>query len=293
MPGGLGEGLGSLSGMRYAGNLWAPMRSMEKRIHLGMSKMAVAKCLRYARALSLGVVVLALASGCSTYGESVAPVPLPAEQTDAVTVEGAVLLGRSYADPAAAERAFGFDIRGAGLLPVQFVVDNGSGAAMRLQPAQTFLLDEAGNAWPVLSAERASERVRASVEVGETFAGAAKPAFLLGAAGAAVGFAVGVVSGEDVGTAARKGAAVGGVAGAAMGGTRRYAETGAEVRRDLREQSLVNRTIKAGELTYGFLFFPGKDEAQSAKALRLTFTLDEQPHTVVLPLRPPADAGEG
>lgn len=227
-------------------------------------------------------------SGCSTYGERVAPVPLPAEQTDAVTVEGAVLLGRSYADRDAAEQAFGFDIRGAGLLPVQFVVDNGSGEAMRLEPAQTFLLDNAGNAWPVLSAERASDRVRASVEVGETFAGAAKPAFLLGAAGAAVGFAIGVITGEDVGAATRKGAAAGGAAGAAMGGTRSYAETGATVRQDLQEQSLVNRTIRAGELTYGFLFFPGKDEAESARALRLSFTLGEQRHTVVLPLRPPA-----
>lgn len=245
-----------------------------------------------ARGISLALI-LALTSGCSTYGERVAPVPLPAAQADAVTVEGAVLLGRSYADPEAAERAFGFDIRGAGLLPVQFVVDNGSGAAMRLEPAQTFLLDDAGNAWPVLSAEKASERVRSSVEVGETFAGAAKPAFLLGAAGAAVGFAIGVITGEDVGAATRKGAAAGGAAGAAMGGTQRYAETGADVRRDLREQSLVNRTIKPGELTYGFLFFPGKDEAQSAKALRLSFDLGEKRQTVVLPLRPPGGEGGG
>ncbi|MBA1145601.1 hypothetical protein H0Z60_00875 [Ectothiorhodospiraceae bacterium WFHF3C12] len=253
--------------------------------------MVVSRFRRYVRGTLLAVG-LALASGCSTYGERVAPVPLPAEQTDAVTVEGAVLLGRSYAEPTAAERAFGFDIRGAGLLPVQFVVDNGSGAPLRLEPAQTFLLDDAGNAWPVLSAERASERVRANVEVGETFAGAAKPAFLLGAAGAAVGFAIGVITGEDVGAATRKGAAAGGAAGAAMGGTRSYAETGAEVRRDLREQSLVNRTIKAGELTYGFLFFPGKEEAESARALRLSFTLGEQRHTVVLPLRPPAGGGD-
>lgn len=244
------------------------------------------------RWLSLALTA-ALVSGCSTYGERVAPVPLPAAQADAVTVEGAVLLGRSYADPESAEGAFGFDIRGAGLLPVQFVVDNGNEAPMRLEPAQTFLLDEAGNAWPVLSAERASDRVRASVEVGETFAGAAKPAFLLGAAGAAVGFAIGVITGEDVGAATRKGAAAGGAAGAAMGGTRSYAETGADVRRDLREQSLVNRTIKPGELTYGFLFFPGKDEAETAKALRLTFTLGEQRHTVVLPLGAPEPEDDG
>jgi len=234
---------------------------------------------------------LSLLAGCSTYGEKVAPVPLPQAQADSVDVEGANLLARSYMDPEKAKQAFGYDIRSAGLLPIQFVVDNGSGKPMHVVPEQTFLLDGRGNAWPILSAEKASERVRSSVEVGETFAGAAKPSFLLGAAGAAVGFAVGVLSHEDVGSAARKGAAAGAVAGAAIGGAQGYAKTGSKVRQDLREQSLVDRTIKPGELTYGFLFFPGKDEAQSAQSLRLTFTLGDQRHTVVLPLEQPELGG--
>ncbi len=66
-------------------------------------------------------------SACSTYGERVAPVPLPSSQQNAVSVNGAELVAQGYIDPQASRDAFGFDARKAGPLPVRFVIDNQSG----------------------------------------------------------------------------------------------------------------------------------------------------------------------
>ncbi|MEZ4485522.1 MAG: hypothetical protein R2864_13355 [Syntrophotaleaceae bacterium] len=60
-------------------------------------------------------------------------------------VAGAQVAAQSYADSAAAKQAFGFDIRAAGLLPVQVVIDNGGASALNMVPEQTFLIDADGN----------------------------------------------------------------------------------------------------------------------------------------------------
>ena len=53
---------------------------------------------------------------------------------------------------------------------------------------------------------------------------------------------------------------------------------------------LRNRSIKPGELGYGFLFFPGKDEAQTAARLRLAVEIGGRQHIVQIPTVP---AGAG
>lgn len=228
-------------------------------------------------------VLLLTITGCAGYGERVAPVPLPSAQPDHVDVYGVKLLARPYVDPKEAEAAFGFDIRGAGLLPVRFVIDNQSGKNVRVRPAQSFLMDQEGQAWPLLTAEQAYQRVRSHVDLAETTKGAAKPALLLGAAGAVAGFAIGVLTGEDVGEATAKGAVLGASAGAIAGGAKRHGTLESEIRNDLARESLQNARVRPGELAYGYLFFPGKDEAFSAKELRLGLEIGDQPHIVNLP----------
>lgn len=238
------------------------------------------------RWLSLAFVsaVLAATAGCATYGESVAPIPLPESQADAVSVDGASLIARSYVDPQAARRAFGFDIRGSGLLPVQFVVDNQSGRNLAIQPGHTLLIDEQNNAWPLLSAERAAERVRSNVAAGQSIRSGAQKSLLAGLAGAVAGAAVGVVTGGSVGEAAGKGAAAGGALGAIVGGGSEYASVGRDIQRDLQDHAIQDRLIKPGELAYGFLFFPGRNEAQSTRAVRLALRIGESEHAVTVPV---------
>lgn len=229
-------------------------------------------------------LVVALAMGCATYGERVAPVPLPATQAQHVDVEGVKLFARPYLDPEEAKAAFGFDIRGAGLLPVRFVIDNQSDGAARVRPDQTLLVDEQGNGWPLLTSEQAYQRVKGHVDVGESMVGAAKPAALLGVAGAVAGFAIGVVTGENVGDTMAKGAAVGAAAGAIAGGGQTYDSLETRVKGDLRRQSLRNRNVTRGELAHGYLFFPGKDEAGSVQTLRLGVEIGGKFHLVNLEL---------
>lgn len=229
-------------------------------------------------------MVAALVTGCATYGERVAPIPLPEAQADHVEVEGVKLVARPYVDKREAKEVFGFDIRGAGLLPVRFVIDNQSSGTVQVVPGQTLLIDVDGNAWPLLSSDQAYRRVKGKVEMGETFLGAAKPATLLGAAGAVAGFAVGVLTGENLAEATSKGAVLGAAAGAVGGGASRYDNLGSQVSNDLARQSLQNRRVGRGELAYGYLFFPGDKEAKSAKTLRLGVKIGAASHIVNLPL---------
>jgi len=241
---------------------------------------------RFVSIMSLAALLCGatLLSGCATYGERVAPIPVPSKDSGAVDVDGASVVARAYVDPKAAEQAFGFDIRGAGLLPVQFVVDNKSGKNFAIQPGQTLLLDGEGNAWPLLSANKAADRVRGSVSQGEAIKGGARSSLLTGLAGAVAGAAVGIVTGKSVGEAAGKGAAAGAAIGGIAGGASTYQNVGRDIQSDLEDKSIQDRLIKPGELAYGFLFFPGKDEAKSARAVRLSVRIGDTSHIVEVPV---------
>lgn len=226
----------------------------------------------------------ALLAACSTYGERVAPVPLPESRSNAVDVQGAKVIAQAYVNPDQAKAALGFDARGAGLLPVRFVVDNKSGNEVSVDPRQTFLVDEQGNAWPLLSSDQAYQRVKKNVDIGSTLSGGAKSSVLLGAAGAVAGFAVGVLTGQNIAETAGKGAVAGASVGAIAGSAKANQELGNRIRGDLARESLQNQRVGSGELAYGYLFFPGKNEAKSAKSLRLALKVGGKLHVVSVPL---------
>lgn len=231
--------------------------------------------------------ILAILTACSTYGERVAPLPVPAAQGDAVSVNGAQIVARAYLDPATAQDAFGFDIRQAGLLPVQFVLDNQSGQPVSIESRDALLLDKSGNAWPLLSGDKATTRVRDTVRAGESIASGARASLLTGLAGAIAGAAIGVVTGGDVAEATGRGAAAGAAVGALGGGAKRYSELDREISQDMLEKSLTQRSIVPGALAHGFLFFPGmKSEAQSVQSLRLRIKTGEESQVISIPVQP-------
>ncbi len=236
------------------------------------------------RAVTIALTIAIALVGCSTYGEKVAPVPMPAERSDAIDVDGAKIVARVYQDPDLAERAFGFDIRGAGLLPVQFVVDNRSGAELALQPEQILLADAAGQGWPLLSADTAAERVRASVAKGETVMAGARGSLLAGLAGGVIGAAVGIVTERDIAESAGKGAVIGGTAGAIGGGAAAYSDLGRKIRRDLARHQIEDRVVEDGELAYGFLFFPDEASGSESRSLRLGVRVGDTTRVVSVPV---------
>ena len=216
------------------------------------------------------ILASVLLAGC-TYSQQVVPFKMPAAYPNMVQVAGMQIGAMAYQDPNEAQAAFGFDIRGSGLFPVQVVIDHKGTSPLEINPSQTFLLDHQNNLWPVLDKRLAYERAARYTHAGEIASGAARGGLLAGAAGALIGAAIGIVAGRGIGEAAAQGAALGAAAGATLGGAEAYSQGYArqDIAEDLRKKTLENRPIRPLEIVHGFIFFPG--EASSAKELRLQF----------------------
>jgi len=193
----------------------------------------------------------------------------PGSFDNAVSLGGAQIGAKAFVNSDEAKEAFGFDVRKAGMLPIQVVFDNQGENQYAINGDQTFLEDEAGNLWPILSNKIAYERATKYAETSDIVKEGAYKGALGAAAGAVIGAAIGIVTNEGVGASAGKGAAVGAAAGATLGGAGAYGSGDArrDIIQDLQEKSLQNALIKPKSLAYGILFFPG--EAKSAKKLRL------------------------
>ena len=222
------------------------------------------------RMLFVATAITIMAACATEYKAKPLPFRLPTSYPNATQVAGATVAAQAYMDRSEAQQLFGFDIRGAGITPVQVAFDNTGKTPLKINPGQTFLEDKDGQLWPILENRFAYERVTKYAQTHEIFNEGAYTAFLGGVAGALVGAAVGVVSGRDVAANIGKGAAVGAAGGAVLGGASGAASADAARRKvmdDFRDKSLENKAIDPGDLAYGFLFFPG--EAQSAQKLRL------------------------
>lgn len=228
-------------------------------------------------------------SGCATYKTQYAGFRPPEGYPNYQKIDGVTIGGEAYADKDAAENAFGFDIKGAGLLPVQVVLDNKSGKNLEVVPTQSFLVDDDGRYWNLIPTNIAIDRLEKSTQLAAFFGeGAGKGALLGAAAGTILGAVIGIVSGKNVGSALGKGAVVGAAGGAIIGGVKEGTSSEREYRitDDIRDKSIEGKVIPGVALANGFLFFPG--EANTAKELRLQYREKEsgQVHTVVLKLTP-------
>jgi hypothetical protein len=224
----------------------------------------------YSKKIWLALAAALLLMGCGTsYKAQPLPFKAPTAYGNTVTVADTVIGGRAFVAQKEAEKAFGFNIRGAGMLPVQLVFENNGKGKLEIDTSQTFLEDQEGNLWPLLSQDMAHERATKYAQTKAIAKEGAYKGFLGAAAGTIIGAAVGIVTGGDVGEALGKGAAVGAAAGATLGGAEGYASGDArrKIISDLRSKSLQNKAIEPETLAHGILFFPG--EAKSAKLLRL------------------------
>ncbi len=219
-----------------------------------------------------GVLLFALLLGlfsCTSYKSQYVGFRPAADYPNNVVAGGVTIGAEAYADRTEAKEAFGFDVKKAGLLPVQVVMDNRSGDQVLIVLDQTFLVDDNNRYWNLISNRAAVERVTKATQSGEILGGAAKGAGWGAATGAVLGAAFGVLSGENVADAAGKGAVIGGAGGAVFGGAQKGTDPKQPrtIADDLRDKGLEGKTIPDQSLANGFLFFPA--EAQSARELRL------------------------
>ena len=81
-----------------------------------------------------------LGPGCSTYKPTVTPFKLPEAYANMQRVADTYVGARTWVNDAEARAAFGFDILGAGILPVQVSFDNRGGQTLVIVP--TLHMDE-------------------------------------------------------------------------------------------------------------------------------------------------------
>jgi hypothetical protein len=241
--------------------------------------------IRYVVSIFSILLVILVFTGCETYKQQVVPFKLPTAYPNVTNVADAQIAAQAYDDPQQAQEAFGFDIRGAGVLPVKVVFDNTGTHTLEIVTEQTFLVDADNNLWPILDQNMAYDRISKKTELGKVVPEAAKGALLAGAAGAIIGAAVGIVTGGGVGEAIGKGAAVGAAAGAVMGGTRGLSDYDVQmqIRDDLDMRSLKRRSIPPRQVAHGFIFFPG--EARNAREIRLFLKAIDTGQTYPLSLK--------
>ncbi|MBC8317860.1 MAG: glycine zipper family protein [Desulfobulbaceae bacterium] len=208
-------------------------------------------------------------SACTTYKTQYAGFRPPEDYANTQRLGEATIGAEAYPDKQTAKVAFGFDIKGAGLLPVQMVMNNPGSASYEVVTSQTFLVDQTNRYWQLIPNKVAVERVEAATETGAIAKGAGKKAMFGAAGGAILGAALGIVTGQNVAEAAGKGAVIGGAGGALIGGTQEGTSKEREYRisDDLREKGIEGKIIPPASLANGFLFFPA--EANSAKELRV------------------------
>ncbi len=234
------------------------------------------------------LIIAAHLSACATYESKSVSFRPPQDYANYQNSFGLLVGAESFTDPKRAEDAFGFDIRSAGLLPVQVVIDNKSGQGVEVVSGQTFLIDDTNRYWKVLTNLEAVDRVQKATEGGAIARGAGKGAALGASAGALLGLAIGIVSGRDVGSSVVKGGVLGGAGGAVIGGANKAGddrEREAKIASDVREKGVEGKVLSTDALASGFIFFPG--EVTSAKELRLQikFRGDGRLQTLNLKLR--------
>src|SRR3972149_8376655 len=132
----------------------------------------------------LAIVFIAAAfTACTKYERQVVPFKLPSAYANATEVADATIAAKSYDEKDEAGKAFGFDIRGSGILPVQVIFDNKGKHPLEIVPAQTFLVDEENNLWPILNENLAYDRLTKKTELGKVLPEGGKYGLLAGAAG--------------------------------------------------------------------------------------------------------------
>jgi hypothetical protein len=125
-------------------------------------------------------VILAffVVTGCAGHKAQVVPFKMPGAYPNATQVAGATIAAKAYDNEAAAKEAFGWDIRGAGLYPVQVVFDNLGDHSLEIEPSQTFLIDGEDNLWSILDSSLAYDRVAQKSDMSRIGKGAVLPSAL-------------------------------------------------------------------------------------------------------------------
>jgi hypothetical protein len=231
----------------------------------------------------VSIAALALASCAPRYEYRAVPVRPVSGYPGQAHVAGANIGAVAFYSPQELTQLFGFDLKKAGVIPVQVMVQNNSEAPVTFLDGAR-MQDISGNAWEVLPSEVVFTRINNYTSGSLNGEKGVRRTLLWGLAGAAMGAAVGAATGTNVGEAVGKGAALGGAAGAASSvmGIGTTDDTSQDVMRDFSSRSLNHRTVAPGAEVSGFLYFPS--EAAQPRGLTLNIDVGGQRQNVAMNL---------
>ncbi|MDR1297128.1 MAG: hypothetical protein LBO05_07110 [Deltaproteobacteria bacterium] len=178
----------------------------------------------------------------------------------------------AFFNDAQVTKTFGFNLKKAGVIPVQVTLQNDQ-AQGGLTLNKATMLDADGLLWEVLPSNVVYQRINEHTSGGLSGEQGLRRTALWGLAGGILGAAVGVATGTSVGEAAGKGAAVGAALGTVSAiGQNSVGDSEEEIVRDFSSRSLDHATVDAGELANGMLYFP----SEAGKPVRLNLTVTGQ-----------------
>jgi len=217
------------------------------------------------------IICLLFINACSkAFVAKPVPFKMPSVYGNAVTIDKTIAAAEVFNNPKQDKKLFGFDIHGAGMLPVQVVFENIGYRDFQVIIDQTFLEESNGNMWEVLTGDIAKARATQHAQDKKALKEAGKKGMIAAAMGAVIGAVVGTLTSSNVGKSVGTGAAVG-VGGGAVYGAVKALEKDDEEQKSLKHFNntlIEHKPIKGGCITRGFLFFPG--EAKKPKILWLS-----------------------
>jgi len=202
---------------------------------------------------------------CSPHQDPNEPAALNEGQAEVVEMEGLRIQATAYDDPDSAGAAFGFDIHGAGLLPLRFVLQNRSANPIRLIPSQIFLIDQGGQAWPLLTSEQVTTRLGSA---GDAMSSKSLEDPPPESAGSLTPFALDLVTVADF-----------------LGNAHSFGDSDGAVRQRFSGKSLRNPGILAGQSAFALLFFPVRELSHGVQALRVGFEQAGRQNFLTLPIK--------
>jgi hypothetical protein len=212
------------------------------------------------------LMIAAHISACANYSSHTVSFRPPNEYRNFVNSYGLMVGAESFVDKKDTEKAFGFDARAAGILPVQVIIDNRSGQSVEVISGQTFLIDNSNRYWKMLANRETVDRVKKSADTGTVSTSASKGPSWNVAAASFMGLAIEIVSAKDINAAAAKDGGPGGAVGNAVkAGDDKQRES--KIAEDTRSKGVEGKVMAAGSRAHGFIYFPG--EISSISELRM------------------------
>jgi len=217
------------------------------------------------------IICLLFINACSkAFVAKPVPFKMPSVYGNEVRIDKTIAAAEVFNNPRQDKKLFGFDIHGAGMLPVQVVFENMGYRDFQVIIDQTFLEESNGNMWEVLTGDIAKARATQHAQDKKALKEAGKKGMIAAAMGAVIGAVVGTLTSSNVGKTVGTGAAVGAGGGAVYGAVKALEKNDEEQKslKHFKNTLIEHKPIKGGCITRGFMFFPG--EAKKPKILWLT-----------------------